>query len=169
MTVNKDIFKNLNLFMQAWTGGVFRIIHFSSSPTVSCIIYHLLTETNFLEVFCCMDLGKKTLLEMFLKQTSWNIIVHGNNLVLLSTRCYVWHMKVGRETSRDAVFHKLLVLLRWSAGRDPSIWFNLSEGCSDIGWSWIIDSGKRRNTQLKKVASYSTQKAWSTCGKEPVS
>lgn len=64
-----------------------------------------------MEVFCCMDLGKKTLLEMFLNQISQNIIVHRNNLGLLLTRCYALHMKVGRDTCRDAVFHQFLAFL----------------------------------------------------------
>lgn len=88
-------------------------------------------------------------------------------LVLLLTGCYVLHMKVGRDTSRDAEFHQLLVLaLRC---RDPSIWFHLSEGCSEIGWSWIIDSDSEEMRNWEKAACYSAQKAWSTCGKVAVS
>lgn len=107
MIVNKDIIKFLNLFMQAWTGGVFRIIHCSSSPTVPCIICNLLTETSFLAVFCCIDLGK-TMLEVFLK----HIIVHSNNLVLLLTRCYVLHIKVDWDTSVPSTFSSLVLKCR---------------------------------------------------------
>lgn len=83
----------------------------SFSPAVPCSIYHLLSETSSLEVLCCMYLGKKTLLEMCLKETSQNIIVHSNTVVLLLIRCYVLQMKVIRETSRHAEFHQLLVFM----------------------------------------------------------
>lgn len=129
--------------MQAWTGEVFRIIHFSSSPTVPYVICHLLTETSFLAVFCCVDLGK-TMLEVLLKQ----IIVHNNNSVLLLTRCYVLHMQVGWDTSVPSTFNFLVLKCRQGPFYMISFIWELQWDCVVLSyWFWKV----KRHTIEKKL------------------